>query len=85
MKRWIWNILISIDQFFNVLLSPIFNFFLRPEHKFGYPDETLSSVFGKNNSGNCKTCYYICMCLHFLDKEHCKNSIEHDEGNGNHG
>jgi hypothetical protein len=34
MKRYIWNLLISIDQLFNVLLG-------------GDPDETMSSRMGK--------------------------------------
>lgn len=78
--KWFWNILISIDQFINVLLSPILNYLLNPVHRFGYPDETLSSVFGKNKK-QCKMCYWICRALHLLDKNHCDDSIESDEGN----
>ncbi len=77
--KWFWNILISIDQFFNVLLSPLLNWWLKPKYKFGYPDETLSSVFGKNHK-QCRACYWICRALHLIDKNHCKESIEHDEG-----
>ena len=79
MLTWLWNILISIDQFINVLFGPLLNWLLRPKAKFGDPDETLSSVFGKNKK-NCKTCYFICMALHLLDKNHCEESIETDEG-----
>jgi hypothetical protein len=35
MKQYIWNILISIDQFFNTIFG-------------GYPDETISSRMGKH-------------------------------------
>ena len=77
---WFWNILISIDQFFNVLLSPSLNWILKPKARFGYPDETLSSVLGKNRA-QCKTCYWICRALHLIDKNHCEKSIELDEGN----
>ncbi len=77
--RWFWNILISIDQFFNVLLSPLLNLILRPSARFGDPDETLSSVFGKNRE-ECKACYWICRALHLIDHKHCERSIELDEG-----
>lgn len=81
MKTYLWNLLISIDQFFNVFLSPFLNMFISEKsYKFGNPDETLSSVFGKNvRSGKCKGCYYICRILHLIDKNHCKKSIEEDE------
>lgn len=77
---WIWLGLIWIDQGLNWFLSPLLNRVLdvMPEHRFGNPDETLSSVFGKNLS-NCKACYLICMVLHLLDRGHCKKSIEADE------
>ena len=78
--KWLWNILISIDQFFNVLLSPLLNWTLKPDYKFGDEDETLSSVFGKNKA-KCKACYWICRALHLIDKNHCEESIELDEGN----
>lgn len=80
MRYYFWNLLISIDQFANVSLSPLLNMLLSEEsYKFGNPDETLSSVFGKNvRSGKCKGCYCICRVLHLIDKNHCKKSIEED-------
>ena len=77
--KWFWNILISIDQFANVLFSPVLNLLPNLKAKFGYPDETLSSVFGKNREV-CKSCYWICRALHLLDPKHCEKSIEEDEG-----
>jgi len=77
--NWFWNILISIDQFFNVLLAPLLNLILRPSARFGDPDETLSSVFGKNGE-ECKACYFICKLLHLIDPQHCERSIESDRG-----
>lgn len=65
MKRYIWNLLISIDQLFNTLLG-------------GYPDETLSSRMGKNQ--DCPVCRFICKLLDLVDKDHCQKSIEYDEG-----
>ena len=65
-KRYIWNILISIDQFINTVLG-------------GYPDETLSSRMGKRP--DCPICHFICKLLSIIDKDHCNKSIELDEGN----
>lgn len=47
-------------------------------HDFGLEDETMSSVFGKNER-HCVGCYWICRALHWFDKDHCKTSTEHDE------
>lgn len=74
-----WRLLLSIDQFFNVLLSPVLNLFLpKTAHRFGNEDETLSSVFGKN-AATVTWCYWMCRLLHLFDKGHCHKSIEHDE------
>ena len=78
--KYIWNILISVDQFVNVLGAPIFNRLFSGNHKFGNPDETLSSVMGKNIRNNdCYLCHFICGFLNIFDKGHCKKSIEDDE------
>ena len=79
MLDYLWNVLIWIDQGVNVLVAPVLNLVLRPKlGRFGNPDETLSSVFGKN-SDNCNLCRYICWALNFIEKDHCKKSIEWDE------
>lgn len=78
MKRYFWNVLIWIDQGVNVLFAPLLNVVFRIDG-FGYPDETLSSVFGKY-SGQCVWCYRVCKLLHWIDKDHCEKSIENDEG-----
>lgn len=68
MKRYVWNLLISIDQLANTIFG-------------GYPDETLSSRMGKRViKKNCKLCKVICWFLDKIDKEHCYKSIEYDEG-----
>lgn len=68
MKKYIWNVLISIDQLGNTILG-------------GYPDETISSRMGKRvRLGNCPFCTFICKVLHVFDKDHCEKSIEDDEG-----
>lgn len=80
MYKYFWNVLIWIDQGFNVIFGVMLNPFIRSGNKFGNPDETLSSVFGKNvREGKCKGCHFICKLLHRLDPDHCKKSIEDDE------
>ena len=64
--RYVWNILIAIDQFFNAVLG-------------GDPDETISSRAGKRRETQL---WARCLCwfLNKLDTKHCKKSIEDDEG-----
>jgi hypothetical protein len=82
MMGWVKNQFISIDQGINAFLGPLLNL-AAGDKAFGSPDETLSSVFGKQvRKGNCKWCYYLCKMLHVLDPGHCKKSIEEDEGPG---
>ena len=66
MKRYFWNILVSIDQLANTILG-------------GDPDETISSRSGKLQDTRC---WAKCLCwfLNKLDTNHCKKSIEEDEG-----
>lgn len=78
MKKWFWGTLVSFDQFLNAALGPLLNRLFKVDG-FGDPDETLSSVFGKNEA-TCKGCYWVCRMLHRIDPDHCKNSIEKDEG-----
>ena len=64
--NYIWNILIAIDQFFNALFG-------------GDPDETISSRAGKVQH-EAKWAKWLCWFLNKLDTNHCKDSIEEDEG-----
>lgn len=71
-RKYIMNILVSIDQFFNTLL-------------LGDPDETMSSRFGKwllmpHDTWKWKVAYTICRILHVLDKNHCVKSINETDG-----
>jgi ribosome biogenesis GTPase A len=67
-KRYVWNLLISVDQLINALLA-------------GAPDETLSSRMGKHvRKNDCVLCKIICRLLNIIDKGHCERSIEEDEG-----
>ena len=72
LKRYIWNVLIAIDQFFNVIFG-------------GDPDETISSRLGKwldypKTTLRYKIANIICFLLRKLDEKHCRRSIEKDEG-----
>lgn len=67
MKRYFWNLLISVDQMLNALLA-------------GDPDETLSSRMGKRVA-TCAVCKTLCDFLDRIDYRHCQKSIELDEGN----
>ena len=82
--KYLWNILIAIDQLANVLFGPLFNWALKtPEGaRFGHPDETISGVMGKNiRAGHCKVCRAVCWILDRVDPrsdDHCGSAIEDD-------
>lgn len=79
---WLWAVFVSLDQMVNTLTGPVLNRWLEPEFLFGYPDETLSSVLGKNvRRRACRFCTWVCALLQRLDPNHCAKSIEDDEGN----
>ena len=65
-----WRVLLAIDQFFNALTG-------------GDEDETISSRIGKavERKSPCWICHTLCKMLHWIDPNHCQESIEHDEGN----
>lgn len=65
-KRYFWNILISIDQFCNVLFG-------------GDPDETMSSRLGKNRNANWFT-RMLSGFLDLFQWNHVEKSVESDEG-----
>lgn len=65
-KRYIWNLLISIDQLANVILG-------------GHPDETISSRLGKKKREGDKFSEVACGVLDVFDENHCTKSIEEDE------
>lgn len=74
MKKYIWNLLIAIDQLANTVFG-------------GDPDETISSRIGKwARDGKTETGikHYVYRLLNglvnFFEKDHFKKSIEDDEG-----
>jgi hypothetical protein len=73
--KYLLNLLISIDQLGNTLCG-------------GDPDETISSRLGKIKSAhNGSIPWYrplskiVSWGLDVIDKNHCIDAIEHDEGN----
>ena len=74
MKKYFWNVLVSIDQLINTIFG-------------GDPDETLSSRMGKwvrtgKKKGVRKIVYKISnWVVELFEKDHFKKSIEEDEGN----
>jgi hypothetical protein len=66
-KRYIWNVLISLDQLANTLTG-------------GYPDETFSSRMGKRARKGDRLGICVCKVLNVLERDHCEKSIERDEG-----
>lgn len=75
----------SKDQYANVVNQHLFNDAMikkESENKFGNPDETISSVFGKNQrTGKLRIFGYFwgVRFLSKLEKDHSIKSIEDDE------
>ena len=66
-KRYFWNLLISLDQLANTVLA-------------GSPDETISSRAAKAARKGQRWGCILCKFLHWFDKNHCEENIEYDEG-----
>lgn len=67
LKRYFWNLLLALDQFANTLAG-------------GDPDETISSRADKaQRAGKAWGCI-LCKLLSKIQKNHCQQSIEPDEG-----
>jgi len=83
-ERYHKGLAVSIDQLGNVIIAPLFNRILiasKSVNKFGNPDETISSVLGKNKRA--ETLIYLGVrldaWLNGIDKNHSIKSIEEDE------
>ena len=81
-SSYIYNVLVAIDQSGNVVCSTAFNLIWlkkkQSRHLFGNPDETISSVLGKNKLDGTLTGFgrLIARLLNFIQKNHVENSIE---------
>ena len=79
MRRWLFDVLIAIDQLANVVFKWPLNWLFGVKG-FGYPDETISSVLGKHYHV-CPLCRWVCKWLsRVLGEAHCRRAIEADEG-----
>ena len=80
---YLFNCALATDQHANVFLAKLFNdVMIKPNgHKFGNPDETISSVLGKNKLMGKLSYFGKCLdlILHLLDNNHSIKSIENDE------
>ena len=83
LTKWADQFMTSIDQTWQVLFSPLLNLGVTTKHVFGYPDETASSVVGKNlRDTNLLRWRMIEKVVTILEggKPHSIPSIEEDEG-----
>jgi hypothetical protein len=83
LDEYLFNCALATDQHANVFLAKLFNDIIIKTggHKFGNPDETISSVLGKNKLLG-KLSYFgkvLDFILHLLDNNHSIKSIEEDE------
>lgn len=86
LSNYFRNLAISIDQFGNVLCGTLFDLILikKGGYRFGNPDETISSVIGKNQVKRTLTIVgkILNKILNILDTNHSIVAIEKDETNG---
>lgn len=83
------SIALSKDQLSNVVMQNLFNLIMIKDNKknkaylYGNPDETISSVFGKNQLRGTLTAFgrFWNNFLSTLEKDHSIKSIEEDETN----
>lgn len=61
------RIAVAIDQLFNTMTN-------------GHPDETISSRAYKASLAGKKWGCMLCRIMNWLDKSHCEESVEWDEG-----
>ena len=81
-KGYFLSTAMNIDIFANREFRATWNKLLITEqgYKFGTIGETISSALGKNQRDNTltKTGKILCSILNFIDKDHCKNSINNN-------
>jgi hypothetical protein len=65
--KYIMNLLVSLDQFVNTVAG-------------GDPDETISSRAAKAEAEGKRWGCILCGLLNRIQKDHCKRSLEPDEG-----
>lgn len=78
--NWLIPLLVAIDQLIAVLLRKPLGWLFRTD-RFGDPDETISSVLGKEARAGNPRAMRACRMLDWIDRGHCEKAIERDEGN----
>jgi len=82
---WFYRTSREIDVFANVNCGEFFNSIFLGEngYKFGNPNETISSVIGKNQRDNTLSLMGIILriMLDWIDKDHCIKSINDNVSN----
>jgi 8-oxo-dGTP diphosphatase len=80
LKVWFYRTAMSIDRFANVNAAELFNdiFIKKGGYKFGHPDETISSVIGKNQRDKTLTRIgrFLRYILNKIEPNHCLDSID---------
>jgi len=81
LKSYFFRLAISLDQFGNVVMTGFFNLVMiskESKFKFGNPDETISSVLGKNKLNNSLIWFgkLLDKILNKLEENHSIKSIE---------
>ena len=80
LDNYLFKCAIADDQQANTYLAKLFNDILikKGGHKFGNPDETISSVLGKNLLQNKLSLIgkFLNWILNLIEKDHTKKSIE---------
>lgn len=81
--KYLFKIAMGIDQLGNVVCATLFNRTLIKStgYKFGYEDEVISSVLGKNERDGTLSGAgaLICKLLNAIDKGHAERNIEEFE------
>lgn len=85
LKVWFYRTAMSIDRFANVNAAELFNdiFIKKGGYKFGHPDETISSVIGKNQRDKTLTRAgrFLRRILDKIEYNHCLDSINENVTN----
>tara|TARA_Y100000296_G_C5010600_1_gene174895 strand:- start:236 stop:613 length:378 start_codon:yes stop_codon:yes gene_type:complete len=85
LKVWFYRTAMSIDRFANVNAAELFNdiFIKKGGYKFGHPDETISSVIGKNQRDKTLTRFgrFLRRILDKIEPNHCLDSINENVTN----
>jgi len=85
LKKYFEGIAVSYDQTANAENGILYNDIMITKmslNVFGFPDETLSSVFGKNKRSKTLTKFgsIWSTLLNKIEKDHVEKAIEEDEG-----